>query len=80
MLTHLRFPPAVWSGFRHTLCAMHGQLSCTSNTIPSCAQAERLWDLDAAECRRVLRRLLEGRFLHETPDGRYVMSHGRDQA
>ena len=36
------------------------------------AQAQRLWDLDAATCRAVLKRLTERGFLKRTPAGSYV--------
>jgi DNA-binding IclR family transcriptional regulator len=35
------------------------------------AQASRLWGLDTATCQRLLRMLVESRFLARTPDGRY---------
>jgi DNA-binding IclR family transcriptional regulator len=34
-------------------------------------QARRLWGLDALTCQRLLRVLVEARFLARTPDGRY---------
>ncbi len=38
------------------------------------AQAERLWGLDAPQCRTVLVRLMREHFLRKTRDGRYVMT------
>jgi DNA-binding IclR family transcriptional regulator len=34
-------------------------------------QARRLWGLDALTCQRLLRVLVDARFLSRTPDGRY---------
>jgi hypothetical protein len=34
-------------------------------------QARRLWGLDTPTCQRLLRALVEARFLACTPDGRY---------
>ena len=34
-------------------------------------QARRLWGLDAQTCQRLLRVLVDVRFLARTPDGRY---------
>ena len=34
-------------------------------------QARRLWGLDVQTCQRLLRVLVEARFLARTPDGRY---------
>ena len=36
------------------------------------AQACRLWQVDAAECERVLQTLLKEQFLRRTPDGTFV--------
>jgi len=39
-------------------------------TLP---QACRLWQLDADSCRAILKRLVDGRFLHCTAEGSYMM-------
>ncbi len=40
----------------------------------TCEQAERLWDLDAAACERVLAALVDTKFLRRTRDGAFVLS------
>jgi hypothetical protein len=40
--------------------------------ILSFAQACRLWQLDRAECERVLRALVKENFLRQTPTGNFV--------
>ena len=37
----------------------------------TCAQASRLWGLDAETCEQLLLELMDRRFLQCTPDGRY---------
>ena len=38
----------------------------------SAPQAERLWGLDAPTCQLVLECLVDVKFLHRTPDGRFA--------
>lgn len=35
-------------------------------------QAQRLWNMDAQACRAILDMLVDLRFLHRTPEGRYA--------
>jgi hypothetical protein len=35
-------------------------------------QARRLWNLDDEVCERALSELVASKFLHRTPDGRYI--------
>ena len=37
----------------------------------TCEQAQRLWGLDAVTCARLLKNLVDTRFLQRSPDGRY---------
>ena len=55
----------------HLLKRIRGEFLEMPGLRLTSAQASRLWGLDAATCQRLLRTLVDSRFLTRTSDGRY---------
>ena len=59
-------------GVEHMLIRICGEYLEMPGLRLTCAQAERLWALDADICRQLLEVLVESRFLWRTKDGAYA--------